>query len=71
VSGGTRFADVWFDNFFTDIGVGDRIRQADRQVAESVQLVERLQARLTSRAAETQARLRAIETERAGLLTSS
>jgi len=71
VSGGTRFADVWFDNFFTDIAVADRIRQADRQVAESVQLVERLQARLTSRAAETKAKLRAIETDRESLLTSS
>jgi hypothetical protein len=27
VGGGTRFADVWFDNFFTDIAVGDRIKQ--------------------------------------------
>src|SRR5262245_8240573 len=71
MSGGTRFADVWFDNFFTDIAVADRIRQAERQVAESVQLVERLQARLTSRAADTNARLSAIETEREGLLTSS
>jgi len=70
VSGGTRFADVWFDNFFTDLAVADRIRQAQRQVAESVQVVERLQAGLISRAADTKARLSAIETERERLLTT-
>jgi hypothetical protein len=70
VSGGTRFVDVWFDNFFTDIAVGDRIRQAQRQVAESVEAVDRLRARLTSRASTTQARLNAIEAERDSLLTA-
>jgi len=70
LSGGTRFADVWFDNFFTDIAVADRIRQAERQVAESAQAVERLHARLTSRASDTQARLNATEAERDSLLTA-
>jgi hypothetical protein len=69
VGGGTRFADVWFDNFFTDMAVGGRIKQAQQQVTESVQVVERLRAQLASRAGETEARLRAIEAERQHLLT--
>ncbi len=69
VGGGTRFADIWFDNFFTDIAVGGRIKQAQQQVTESVQVVERLRAQLASRASETAARLRAIEAERQRLLT--
>lgn len=71
VSGGTRFADVWFDNFFTDLAVSDRIRQAQRQVVEAVQAVDRLQAGLTSRAANTNARLSAIEIERQRLLAAA
>ncbi|MGN6793630.1 MAG: hypothetical protein ACTHJW_14690 [Streptosporangiaceae bacterium] len=69
LSGGTRFADVWLDNFFTDLGVADRIRQAQQQVADSAEIVEQLRGRLTARASEGQARLSAIESERRGLLT--
>src|SRR5262249_41950619 len=36
IGGGTRFADVWFDNIFTDLAVGERIRQAQQNVAGSV-----------------------------------
>ncbi|MDR2987022.1 MAG: hypothetical protein LBV34_19515 [Nocardiopsaceae bacterium] len=67
---GTRFADVWFDNFFTDFGVADRIAQARQQVADSAAMVEQLRGRLTARAGQGQARLGAIESERRGLLTS-
>jgi hypothetical protein len=70
LSGGTKFVDVWFDNFFTDMAVADRIRQAERQVAESAQTVDRLRALLTSRASDMQARLNAIEAERDSLLTA-
>jgi len=69
VGGGTRFADVWFDNFFTDMAVADRIKQAQRQVTDSAQVVERLRAQLASRAGKTEARLGAIEDERQRLLT--
>jgi hypothetical protein len=70
LSGGTKFADVWFDNFFTDLAVADRIRQAQQQVTDSAEIVERLQGRLTARASAAQARLAAIEAERERLLTA-
>lgn len=69
LSGGTRFADVWFDNFFTDLAVADRIRQAQRQVAGSAEAVERLRSGLTARASAAEARLAAIDSERRELLT--
>jgi hypothetical protein len=69
IGGGTRFADIWFDNFFTDIAVGGSIKQAQQQVTESVQVVERLRAQLASRAREIEARLAAMEAERQHLLT--
>lgn len=69
VGGGTRFVDVWFDNIFTDLAVRDRIRQAQQNVARSMQLVSDVQARLTTRAARVRARLSAIEAERQDLLT--
>jgi hypothetical protein len=69
LSSGTRFADVWLDNIFTDLAVGDRIRQAQQQVSDSARAVEMLRSRLTARAGQTRARLAAIETERRGLLT--
>jgi hypothetical protein len=69
LSSGTRFADVWLDNIFTDLAVGDRIRQAQQQVSDSARAVEMLRSRLTARAGQALARLAAIETERRGLLT--
>jgi chromosome segregation ATPase len=69
LGGGTRFADVWLDNFFTDLAVADRIRQAQQQVADLAQTVQRLRGRLTARAGQVQARLTVIESERRGLLT--
>ena len=69
LSGGTKFVDVWFDNFFTDLAVADRIRQAQQQVTDSAEIVERLRGRLTARARAAQGRLAAIEAERERLLT--
>jgi hypothetical protein len=66
---GTRFADVWFDNFFTDLAVADRIRQAQQQVSDSAGAVQMLRGRLTARAGQTRARLSEIQSERRGLLT--
>jgi hypothetical protein len=69
LSGGTKFADVWLDNFFTDLAVADRIRQAQQQAADSAEIVERLRGRLMARASQAEARLTAIESERRGLLS--
>jgi hypothetical protein len=68
VGGGTRFADVWLDNFFTDLAVADRIRQAQRQVDDAADTVLRLRDRLTARAGQARARLAAIESERRDVL---
>ncbi len=65
----TKFADVWFDNFFTDLGVADRISMARQQVDDSAAKVGQLRGRLTARADQARTRLAAIETERRGLLT--
>ena len=66
---GTRFVDVWFDNFFTDLGVADRITMAQNQVADSAAIVEQLRSRLTARAGQARSRLAEIESERRGLLS--
>ena len=69
VDGLTRFVDVWFDNIFTDLAVRDRIKQAEHNVARSIQLVHEAQIRIDQRAGQTRARLATIETERRELLT--
>lgn len=71
VGGFTRFADVWFDNIFTDLSVRDQIKLAQRNVTRSVQLVDEVRGRLRQRAAQAQDRLAAIEAERHDLLTCS
>ena len=68
IGGGTKFVDVWFDNFFTDLSVGSRIKQAQQNVARCIGLVGNIQARLRSRSGTAQARLAAIEAERRDLL---
>src|SRR5262245_839960 len=70
MSGGMRFADVWFDNFFTDIAVADRIKQAQQSVAQIMQAVGQLGARLRARQQQAESELSGIETERQRLLTS-
>ena len=70
IGGGTKFADVWFDNFFTDLAVADRITQAQQQVTDSAEIVQRLRGGLTARASAARARLAAIEAERERLLTA-
>lgn len=69
IDGLTRFVDVWFDNIFTDLAVGDRIRRAEENVDRSAQLVHEVHGRLEKRAAEIRARLAALDTERRELLT--
>ena len=68
VDGLTRFVDVWFDNIFTDLAVRDRIKQAERNVARSMELVREVHESLKQRRAQARARLATIDTERHGLL---
>ena len=68
VDGLTRFVDVWFDNIFTDLAVRDRIKQAERNVARSMELVRKVHESLKQRRAQARARLATIDTERHGLL---
>ncbi|MEV0428703.1 hypothetical protein [Micromonospora sp. NPDC050495] len=69
VGGLTRFVDVWFDNIFTDLAVRDRIKQAQQNVAQALQLVREVQARLEQRAAHVCVRLATIDSDRCDLLT--
>ena len=69
VQGLTRFADIWLDNFFTDMAVDARIREAQHSVARYAGLVKDVQAQLGKRDATVLARLQAIERERRDLLT--
>jgi hypothetical protein len=56
----TRFADVWFDNIFTDLAVRDRIQQAQANVFRSIDIVRTVHNRLTQR-------LSSLRTTRGGL----
>ncbi|HCT78543.1 MAG TPA: hypothetical protein DGG94_19365 [Micromonosporaceae bacterium] len=69
VDGLTRFVDVWFDNIFTDLAVGDQIKQAQQNIDRSTQMVTEVQRRLELRATQGQARLAAIEIERRNIAT--
>jgi hypothetical protein len=68
VDGLTRFVDVWFDNVFTDFAVGSRIKQAQRNVTRSLQMVSEADSRLEDHAAQMTARLATIEADRRNLL---
>lgn len=69
VQGLTRFADIWLDNFFTDMAVVARIREAQRSVDRCAGVVREVQAELGKRDATVQPRLQPIERERRDLLT--
>lgn len=46
VDGLSRGIDIWFDNFVTDLMVGDRIRRATAQVDDALEAVARTMSRL-------------------------
>jgi len=69
ISAATKFVDLWFGNIFTDLAVRDRITQAQENMAKSLQLVSDVQEQLTTRSAQAQARLTAIEVDRRNLLS--
>jgi len=68
LSSATRFVDMWFDNIFTDLAVRDRIKQAQQNVTQSLQLVNAVEERLKAQSADVQSRLAEIEVQRRDLL---
>jgi chromosome segregation ATPase len=68
IAAGFRFADVFFNNIFTDLAVGQQIRDAQGNVDRSGQQVRTLQDRLTEQIAAVTGQLGAIDAERAQLL---
>ena len=69
VSAGFKFADIFFNNIFTDLAVGRQIRDAQDNVDRSAQQVNALQSRLKTQADAVTGRLEAMEAERQQLLT--
>jgi hypothetical protein len=69
ISGGFKFADIFFNNIFTDLAVGRQIRDAQDNVDLSVQQIQALQARLKDQIGAVTQRLGAMDAERQQLLT--
>jgi hypothetical protein len=69
VSPGLKFADIFFNNFFTDVAVGRQIRDAQENVGRSAQQVRALQDRLASQVSTVSERLNALAAKRQQLLT--
>lgn len=69
ISPGFRFADIFFNNVFTDLAVGQQIRNAQDTVDHSVQQVRTLRNQLTTQIGTVTDRLDAMDTERRQLLT--
>jgi hypothetical protein len=71
LSGGLRFADLFFNSIFTDLAVAHQIRDGQDNVARTVQLVDDLRHQLSGQADGANARLAEIERQRTDLLTAS
>ena len=69
ISAGFRFADIFFNNIFTDLAVGQQIRGAQDNVGQSLQQVSTLQDRLKDQTGTVAKQLDAIDAERQQLLT--
>ena len=68
LSAGFRFADIFFNNIFTDLAVGRQIRDAQDNVGQSMEQVGALRDRLRDQVGTVTARLKAMDTERQQLL---
>ena len=68
LGGLTRFADVWFDNVFTDLAVRDQIKTAQESVSYAEQRVAGVRERLAARTTAVRARHGQIARERHDLL---
>jgi hypothetical protein len=60
----TRFADVWFDNIFTDLHVRSHIKQSQADVERCAGVVNRVRRGLAERTKAAQERRAALERER-------
>jgi hypothetical protein len=69
IGAGFRFADIFFNNIFTDLTVGRQIRDAQDNVDQSVQQVSALRNQVSDQIGAVAARLDAMEAERQQLLT--
>jgi hypothetical protein len=69
ISAGFKFADIFFNNIFTDLAVGQQVRDAQDNVGQSVQQVRGLQDRLKDQIDTVTKRLAAMDAERQQLLT--
>lgn len=69
ISAGFRFADIFFNNIFSDLAVGRQIRDAQDNVDRSMQQVQALQDRLNDQVRTVGERLAQMEGERQQLLT--
>ncbi len=67
----TRFVDVWFDNIFTDLAVGDRIRTAQDNVERALNVVRQIRFKLGRRAESAASRTAALDVERTEILTTA
>lgn len=68
LSAGLRFADLFFNNIFTDIAVARQIRDGQDNVARTVQLVTDLRQQLAGQVRDLQDRLAKIDRQRTELL---
>ena len=68
MSEGTRFLDVWFDNFFTDLSVRSRLETAKQRTVAARTRVRVLLRQLTLRRETVVQRARVLEQERQRLL---
>jgi hypothetical protein len=69
ISSGFKFADIFFNNIFTDLTVGQHIRDAQDNVDRSVQQVRTLQDRLKNQIGAATGKLDTMGAERQHLLT--
>ena len=68
ISAGFKFADIFFNNIFTDLAVGHQIRDAQDTVDRSTQQVRALADRLSGQISAVTAQLHAMDGERQQLL---
>ncbi|MGL5830086.1 MAG: hypothetical protein ACRC0L_11030 [Angustibacter sp.] len=64
IDGFTRFADIWFDDLYSDLAVRNRIRQARHNISKSMESVQKIERKLRQRAADVHTRLSVIDAER-------
>jgi hypothetical protein len=69
ISAGFKFADIFFNNIFTDLAVGRQIRDAQDNVQRSEQQVRALEDRLTHQVGTVTEQLQAMDAEREQLLS--